>query len=149
MSDLHLSLLQLLSEDDRYKPEAYFFVRDALTYAQEELGLGRKSRSIEGAVGEAHLTGQELCHAIRQYAISEYGFLAIAVFRNWGITRTGDFGEIVYNMIKHDVMRKSENDRREDFDDVYDFDHAFVKQFEFRIEVEEETDEEDEGEQIV
>ena len=51
-------------------------------------------------------------------------------------TLTGDFGEIVYNLIKIGKMSKSDNDRREDFDDVYDFERAFVKEYEFKQEEE-------------
>jgi len=140
MSELHSLLIQLLNEDSRYKPEAYFFVRDALSFAQE--GMGSRSKSIEGKVGERHLSGQELCQAIRQFAIKQYGYMALPVFSNWGIVCTGDFGEIVYNMIRHDVMRKSEDDRREDFNDVYEFNDAFVDAFEFR-------DDEGEGEDSI
>ena len=42
---------------------------------------------------------------------------------------TGDFGEIVYNLIRIDQMRKSDTDRRADFDDVYAFGTAFEPVF--------------------
>ena len=38
-------------------------------------------------------------------------------------------GDVVYNMIEHELMKKSESDRREDFDDVYDFKEALQQQF--------------------
>ncbi len=38
-------------------------------------------------------------------------------------------GELVYNLIRIEQMRKSETDRREDFDDVYNFDNAFEPEF--------------------
>jgi uncharacterized repeat protein (TIGR04138 family) len=55
--------------------------------------------------------------------------MAKLVLADWGIRSTSDFGEIVYNLIKIGEMSKSEDDRREDFDDVYDFDEALVRQF--------------------
>ena len=55
--------------------------------------------------------------------------MAKCVLNSWGLTRTGDFGEIVYNLIKIGQMRKTKQDRREDFDDVYDFDQALVQEF--------------------
>lgn len=82
---------------------------------------------------ERHLTGQILCQAIRQYASQQYGLLAKVVLNSWGIHTTGDFGEIVYNLIGIGMMRKSRSDRREDFDDQYDFDEAFVKNFDFQF----------------
>ena len=50
---------------------------------------------------------------------------------SWGIHSTSDLGELVYNLIRIEQMRKSDTDRREDFDDVYSFDDAFEPEFEF------------------
>lgn len=126
------NMLRLLREDQRFKLEAYQFVRDALTYAQKELGMGCDEPPMtKGAPPpEAHLTGQQLCLAIRAYAQEQYGLMAKLVLKDWGVTSTSDFGEIVYNLIAIDDMKKSESDRREDFDNVYDFDEAFVHSFE-------------------
>lgn len=78
---------------------------------------------------ERHLTGQQLCEAIRQYALEQYGYMSKVVLNSWGIHNTGDFGEIVYNLIRIGMMKKSESDRREDFDDCYDFDEAFQQRY--------------------
>ena len=112
----------LLQEDSRYPREAYHFVRDALTVAQRMLG-----RKEEG--DESHLTGQELCEAIRIHALHQFGYLALTVLHAWGVRETDDFGEIVYNLIDVQLMNKSETDRREDFHAVYDFEQAFRKEF--------------------
>ncbi|NLF72465.1 MAG: hypothetical protein GX575_25805 [Candidatus Anammoximicrobium sp.] len=124
-------LVQLLKRDQRYRLEAYQFVREGLDYAQRVLGMGisRSSRRGERPTGESHLSGQELSEALRRFAIEQFGFMAKWVLNSWGIHSTSDFGELVYNMIAVNLMRKSETDRREDFDDVYDFDEAFVRQF--------------------
>ena len=134
-------IAKLLREDRRYSFEAYVFVFEALRYAQEKLGLGAEVPSEmpeeeeeqwpEGERRQAprHLTGPELCEAIRQYALAQYGYMAKSVLRHWGVTSTGDFGEIVFNLIRIGKMRKTADDRREDFDDVYDFDEAFAKKF--------------------
>jgi uncharacterized repeat protein (TIGR04138 family) len=125
-------LVKLLCEDRRYKLEAYQFVRAGLAYAQEELGLGRESSEVEERrEGRPlkHVTGQDLCHALKQFAHEQFGLLARQVLASWGIHSTSDFGEIVYNLIKIGEMTKSEEDRREDFDHVFDFDQALVKDF--------------------
>jgi uncharacterized repeat protein (TIGR04138 family) len=57
------------------------------------------------------------------------------VLDSWGVRSTNDFGEIVYNLIKIGKMSKSDNDRREDFDNVYDFEQALVKEFAITKEV--------------
>lgn len=109
-----------LQPDPRYRVEAYQFVRDALAFATE---------LFEKKTAPKHLSGQELCEGIRQYAVDQFGYLAKPVLNSWGVTTTGDFGEIVYDMIEQKFMDKSESDRREDFDDQYDFDEAFLRKF--------------------
>jgi uncharacterized repeat protein (TIGR04138 family) len=128
-------LLELLNRDTRYTLEAYQFVRESLDYAQRVMGLGEKCGvpPDEEPPPEAHLTGQQLCHAIRQYALEQYGYMAKWVLGSWGIHSTSDFGEIVYNLISINLMKKSPSDRREDFNDVYDFDQAFVQEFQIKL----------------
>ena len=128
-------LVQLLKRDHRYRLEAYQFVREGLDYAQRALGMGvsRPLRRSEKQPPESHLTGQELCEALRQFALEQFGFMAKWVLSSWGIHATSDFGELVYNMISVNLMRKSETDRREDFNGVYDFDEVFVRQFQIDL----------------
>lgn len=159
MDDPRQALLDLLHRDKRYPFDAYSFVFEALTYAHENLGLGteysgeqiegqtavgageaaapvrRGGKKRSGAAGdtrvERHLSGQELCEAIRLFAVDQFGYMAKSVLNHWGITQTGDFGEIVFNLIGIKQMRKTRHDRREHFEDVYDFDEAFVRGFQF------------------
>ncbi len=63
------------------------------------------------------------------FAIDQFGLMARVVLKNWGVSHTGDFGDIVYNMIDIGLMKKSDSDRREDFDGVYDFIEAFDRHF--------------------
>lgn len=124
-----------MRRDKRYHLDAYVFVFDALRYAHEQLGLGRSSGSLDDTVvgdeseEERHITGQQLCEAIRLYAMKQYGGLAKSVLNHWGVQSTGDFGEIVFNLIAIGQMRKTDNDRREDFDEVFAFDDAFRDSF--------------------
>ena len=144
MRDEVVSLHRLLKQDPRYPLDAYLFVREALSFAADELNLGsprfeepvlelEEGPSDDEALLERHLTGQELCEAIRQYAINQFGYMAQVVLRNWGICSTGDFGNIVYNMIDVGLMKKSPQDCRTHFDDVYDFEDVFDRQFEMRM----------------
>lgn len=130
-------IVRLLRKDPRYSIEAYQFVREALSYAQDVLNMGSRGEELgeeedefdPTAEVERHLTGQQLCEAIRQYALDQYGYMSKVVLNRWGVRETGDFGNIVYNLIDVKLMKKSEDDRREDFNDVYDFDEAFQRQF--------------------
>lgn len=138
-------MAKLLAEDKRYRFEAYLFVFEALTYANTVLGLGTEEESepldeefednYQNSGPEEHVTGQQLCEAIRSYAHEQYGFMAKAVLNSWGVYRTGDFGDIVFNLIRIGRMKKTRHDRRCDFDDVYDFDTGL--QQEYRIELSE------------
>jgi uncharacterized repeat protein (TIGR04138 family) len=134
MLDPDHPLSELLCRDKRYDLDAYLFVFEALRHAQDKLGMGTEhfaDDAEEEDEAERHVTGQELCEAMRVYAHEQYGYMAKCVLNSWGITRTGDFGEIVFNLIKIEQMRKTPNDRREDFDDVFDFDEGFRHSFQF------------------
>jgi uncharacterized repeat protein (TIGR04138 family) len=125
-------IAELLRKDPRYTLDAYVFVFEALKYAHDVLGMGAEhpgDQSPEGEAPERHLTGQELCEAIRQYGLEQYGFMAQQVLNTWGVHSTGDFGEIVFNLISIGQMRKTPEDNREDFDDVFDFTQGFRDSF--------------------
>ena len=124
-------LADALERDPRYHRDAYLFVFEALRFAQQQLGLGRGVADEESGSTEEerHVSGQQLCHAIRQYAVKQYGALAKCVLNHWGIQSTGDFGELVFNLIAIGQMRKTDSDRREDFDNVYEFHEAFRDPF--------------------
>ena len=141
MIDHSHPIAELLRQDDRYPFEAYVFVFEALRFAQEVLEMGAEGAGepFQGAeeeeehTAERHVSGQELCEAVRMFALNQYGYMAKTVLGNWGIHKTGDFGEIVFNLIRTGQMRKTSHDRREDFDDVYDFDVAFRQDFKITL----------------
>ncbi len=108
----------LVQQDGRYKPGAYYFIFDALDWTITRMQKVR------------HVTGIELLEGIREYAVNHFGFLARTVLAEWGVNGTGDFGEIVFNLVEAGLLSRTENDTRADFVDVYDFDEAF--QLEFR-----------------
>jgi uncharacterized repeat protein (TIGR04138 family) len=123
-------IAELLRRDRRYHFDAYVFVFEALRYAQDKMGLGAEA-DVDDAEEqpERHVSGQQLCEAMRRYAHEQYGYLAKQVLNHWGVRSTGDFGEIVFNLIKIGQMKKTADDRREDFDDVFDFDEGFQHSF--------------------
>ena len=130
MLDPDHPLADLLRRDRRYHRDAYFFVFEALRYAQEQMGIGGMLASLQSdADEERHVTGQQLCEAIRQYAVQQYGMLAKNVLNEWGVRSTGDFGEIVFNLIRIGQMRKTKDDEREHFNDVFDFATGFRDSF--------------------
>ena len=122
------AIRDLLDEDTRYRLEAYQFIRESLQYAHEHLDVGEFA-DTNRPDGPKHVTGQQLCESCRLYAIDQYGYLAKMVLGNWGIHSTSDLGELVYNLIRIEQMRKSDTDSREDFNDVFDFKDAFEPEF--------------------
>ncbi|MDA1053205.1 MAG: hypothetical protein O3C40_22365 [Planctomycetota bacterium] len=138
MSEALRRLAGIANKDGRYTVDAYVFVQQSLAYAQFELGMGRPrpfglededEDDLDDPPQEAHLTGQQLCEAIRLYAAELYGLMAKVVLNSWGVKTTGDFGEIVYKLIEVGEMTRSETDRREDFDGHYDFQDAFQRDY--------------------
>ena len=104
---------EIFEKDLRYKLDSYEFVMQALNFTQKKLGK------------EGHITGKELLEGIRQFALEQYGPMAKIVLTHWGIKKTEDFGNIVFNMIERKLLSKTETDVLEDFKDVYDFELAF------------------------
>ncbi len=129
MLDPDHPLAELLRRDRRYHRDAYFFVFEALRFAQEQLGVGGMRSPEVSEEEERHITGQQLCEAIRQYAVQQYGMLAKNVLYEWGVHTTGDFGDIVFNLIDIGQMKKTSTDRREDFENVFDFDDGLHDAF--------------------
>ena len=109
-------------KDPRYSPDSYFFIKEALDFT-----LKIMKKSNEGP--ERHITGQELLEGIRKYTIQEFGPIALTVLNTWGIKKTEDFGEIVFNLVATGKLGKTDKDKKEDFADCYDFYDAFVKPF--------------------
>lgn len=120
MNDIH-TLRKIIEKDTRYPLEAYLFVLEALYFTRKKF---KKER---------HVTGQELCEGIKEFALSRYGPMTKTVFEHWGIKNTTDFGNIVFNMVNEKVLSKTEEDSIDDFKDVYDFDDVFVKKYQFGI----------------
>lgn len=113
LSDFYKKVEGIVKIDPRYKPDAYEFVMQALWFIQKK--LERKG----------HITGKELLEGIREFGLEQYGPMTKTVFSHWGIKSTDDFGEIVFNMVEHKLLSKTEKDSRDDFKNVYDFNKAF------------------------
>ncbi|MFH0738728.1 MAG: Minf_1886 family protein [Candidatus Omnitrophota bacterium] len=112
-TDFLTKVEEIIHRDSRYKPDAYEFIMQALLVTQKKL-----KRS-------GHVSGRELLEGIRELALEQYGPLARTVLEHWGIKRTQDFGELVFNMIEEGLLGKTEEDSRNDFKDIYDFSQAF------------------------
>lgn len=112
---------KVLSAAGPYPLEAFNFVREGLSFTVE-----RMHQNVESVPEDArHISGQQLCLGLRDYAIEQYGLLAPMVLAHWHINRTDDFGRIVFAMIDFGLMSKTSQDTIDDFRGVYDFGEAF------------------------
>jgi len=116
------ALEKILATDTRFHHDAYGFMREALDFTQKLIG-----KENQGKV--RHVTGQELLDGLRQYALQQFGPMAVTVFEEWGIRNCQDFGDIVFNMVESGLLAKTDKDTRDDFQHGYDFTDAFRKPF--------------------
>ena len=103
----------IVKRDARYKIGVYNFVLEALNYTVSSL---KKSR---------HVTGKELLESIKQYAKGQFGPMARTVLEHWGVNSTGDFGNIVFNLVGTNILSKTEQDSIDDFKNGYNFEEVF------------------------
>jgi uncharacterized repeat protein (TIGR04138 family) len=111
-------------DDNRYHPEAYLFLRDAL-----EATLKRRKKSNKEA--GSHVAAAELLDGFRIHALGEFGPMAMTVLDYWGVRSTEDIGHLVFNLVQAGVFGKTEEDSLEGFVGGFDFHTAFVAPFQF------------------
>jgi len=110
----------------QYHLDAYRFVLQALEFTQKRLGRRRKQPE---ETPESHVSGEELLFGFRDLAYQQFGGLSLTVFRHWGLQSTNDVGRIVWDLIERGNMRKTEQDRLEDFFDRYNFTDVFDRDY--------------------
>jgi uncharacterized repeat protein (TIGR04138 family) len=108
----------------KYAPAAFAFVQKGLGYTSN-LFSSRHLDQYELDELERHVTGQQLCMGLRDFAIERFGLLAPVVLHHWGVCRTEDFGNIVFHMVDQEILRTSVQDSEEDFRAVFNFEEAF------------------------
>jgi len=113
---------QICARDARFAPDAYHFVQEGLNHTLKSLKRG-------GSHPHRHVSGHELLHGLREFALKEYGPMSKAVLNEWGVKSTDDFGQIVFNLVSGGVLGKNETDSPNDFRNVFSFEDAFVKPF--------------------
>ncbi|MFA9479798.1 Minf_1886 family protein [Phycisphaerales bacterium AB-hyl4] len=113
-----------------YPLDAFLFVQRGLDYTVRH-NHGELPTDADTEDREAHhVSGTDLCHGLRAYAIQEYGLLARTVLRRWRIYTCEDFGKIVFAMVEAGLMHKTDEDSLDDFCNVFDFEHAFHERLE-------------------
>jgi len=116
-SDFYERVEKITVKDPRYKVAAYGFVMLALNYTLSKLDKPR------------HVSGKELLEGIKEFGLAQYGPMTKTVFDYWGVHTTRDFGEIVFNLVENKLLGKTDEDRIDDFTNIYDFEEEFVKKY--------------------
>ncbi|NNM34734.1 MAG: hypothetical protein HKO53_16780 [Gemmatimonadetes bacterium] len=109
--------LQEFARSRPFELEAYEFVMRALDFTIQNLDETR------------HVSGQELVDGIREFAKGEFGPMAKHVLNTWGVRNTRDFGEIVFDLVAQGVLRKTEDDQIEDFENRFRFEVVFERDY--------------------
>ena len=116
------SAAKAAARDPRYAVDGYTFLKEALDFTIRRQKKGKPRET-------GHVGGEELCQGVRDYAISQFGPMVPTIFETWGLRSTRDIGEMVFNLIAAGAFSKSDADRVEDFENLFDFTEAFVKPF--------------------
>lgn len=106
-------LARIRARGGQYHERSYLFVLAAIEYLQTRLDARR------------HVTGAELAWACRDFAREQFGLLAPHVLGHWGVTRTEDFGRIVFTLVDVGLLVTQPGDDVADFEAVYAFADAF------------------------
>src|SRR5262249_15430658 len=133
----HPGLMEIARRDPRYAYEAYVFLFEALAHTQKMLGRvaePTRTSTMAEEIAEHHVSGPELLSGVTDLARREFGLMARVVLHLWGIDRTDDVGEIVFNLIEANLLSKTERDRRDDFRALFDFDEVLLNNYEIHVE---------------
>ena len=125
MSENHSWLPAAAVNDRRFRPAAYEFLYEALDTTRRRIA-GESETEVR------HISGAELLEGFRQLAQEHFGLLAKTVLNSWGIHCTADVGEMVFRLVESGDFLKTESDHRTDFDNVYEFDEAFLHSYHIR-----------------
>lgn len=121
MEEPHAKPLHEIAAGTRYPLDAFQFVRRGLDFTVHR--CHEKPEQLSEA--ERHVSGEQLCTGLRDFALEQYGRLARTVLGRWRINATEDFGQIVFAMVEGGMMQTTERDTLRDFENVFSFDESF------------------------
>lgn len=109
------------AEQHAYSAQVVGFIHRGLAYTVQKI------HGPEDADRDKirHVSGQQLCQGLREYALQQWGFMAASVLRKWNVHATLDFGKIVFALVELKLLSTMPNDTLDDFKNVYDFHTAF------------------------
>ena len=121
MNTFDLAVEEVYAKDNRYSPDAYQYLREVLDFAVK--------RIVEAEGQSRHISGSELMFSFRDYTLQEFGPMSHPLLKEWGIKKTLDVGEMIFNLIEVGEFSKEEGDSLNDFKLIYTFKEAFDEPF--------------------
>ncbi len=128
------SLQEVVDAVGLYPAAAYVFVQQGLTRTVQQIhgpadpaadgdAPKRRRKAPEADVEDdsRHITGRDLCNGLRDEAWDRWGLLARTVLARWNLVTTMDFGRIVFALVEHNHLQKTDDDTIDDFRGVFDF----------------------------
>lgn len=123
--------LKEIARDAGYAVDAFLFVQRGLDFTVKRIHGQEQAHAVElddDASGSSrHVSGQQLCIGLRDFAKREYGLLARSVLARWRVNASEDFGRIVFAMVDAGLMHKTADDTLDDFVNVFSFEEAFAE----------------------
>ena len=101
--------------DPRYKPDAYLFIMEALSYTQKRFSCVK------------HVTGNEMLQGMKELLLHKFGPMTLTVLNHWGIRSTEDFGNLVFRLVDYHVLTKTDDDDIRNFRNGYSFEEVFER----------------------
>lgn len=120
---LYHRFVKAVEDDGRYPVDAFRFLQEGLEYTVRQ-AHGQRALSTKPAAGAPdprHVGGAQLCMGLRELALQRWGRMAKAVLNSWGLHTTRDFGVMVFLLVDHEFLHKTDQDHLEDFEDVFSF----------------------------
>lgn len=105
------SFADITAKDPRYDARSYALLMDCVHFLGRERG---------------HMSSCDIMDEFKERALDQYGPMAYTVLREWGLASTEDIGEMMFNLVEFNRVRKDDEDRQEDFCGGYDFEEAFL-----------------------
>lgn len=102
----------IVAKDKRFNARAYALLMDVFRYLS---GDDRR-----------HVAGEDIVDEFRERALDQYGPLTYTVLTEWGLTRTEDIGEMMFNLVDGRRIGRDDSDLADAFVDAYDFKEAFL-----------------------
>ena len=105
----------VVAKDRRFDARAYALLMDVVSY------LGGESKR--------RVSGEAILDEFRDRALDQYGPLTYRVLTEWGLSRTEDIGEMMFNLVEAHRIRRDDRDTADAFADGYDFKEAFLEPY--------------------